>query len=594
VDSLQCIRALKKTPVNVQAVLNIVENPDFIYIVTHFHEAGNLTHVFKELNDLNFDTKWDFMRQIARGLSFLHQKGIPHGDIKPSNILASSDNYIIQLTDFGLSYCIDPFEITIRNSSDSSTRMYRPPQFWMQNSLPTFGEQLAADIFSLGLLYLAILQKSSIVFPLSCCRLVPHADDCRATECYQFIGETMYQRYLGNREPLCVVRLGHQDSDDVKCLKLLLQKMTLFDPKDRPTIETVLNTLESFSASAWRRISGSVLKVAPRIVDGLLCVTQNPTYDCGDIKLHWFAQDYRSEISKTVPCCRTTTTKQNVTWHDVTSLSVNGIEKAILLCSLKNSLWLMHQQKVPKELPVDKEFKSRALCTGPGTSVMILGQQRRYWTVYTLERDDCLGWTVKVTFTINQMSQVTEYSRYSPKTIAYHEKKDAILFICTIGVVQMVCRKTGFILWRWQLNDLLSGNPSSVHFTKAISKSGRIFLTDGIDIFEADSTSGKLECKNPFWTIERMNGSGFIKDLIFPDGEESKLLVSASTKKKYRRSNARHHKSCALYVVNVPPLQKTLREICRNVILQQIRFGEVHNLNLPKVLLDYLQFKNSF
>jgi serine/threonine protein kinase len=46
-----------------------------------------------------------YTEQIASGLSFMHSKGVVHGDIKPDNILRSSDD-TLKISDFGSSFSI--------------------------------------------------------------------------------------------------------------------------------------------------------------------------------------------------------------------------------------------------------------------------------------------------------------------------------------------------------------------------------------------------------------------------------------------------------------------------------------------------------
>lgn len=50
------------------------------------------------------------MRQILEGLLFLHERNIAHLDLKPQNLLLTSDepNSDIKLCDFGISRVISP------------------------------------------------------------------------------------------------------------------------------------------------------------------------------------------------------------------------------------------------------------------------------------------------------------------------------------------------------------------------------------------------------------------------------------------------------------------------------------------------------
>jgi len=50
--------------------------------------------------------EWDlfrFMHEIAKGMEYLHEKGVLHGDLKASNVLVSDHRYRCLIADFGLS-----------------------------------------------------------------------------------------------------------------------------------------------------------------------------------------------------------------------------------------------------------------------------------------------------------------------------------------------------------------------------------------------------------------------------------------------------------------------------------------------------------
>jgi serine/threonine protein kinase len=66
------------------------------------------------------------IRQVLRGVAYLHSKGVAHRDIKPENVLCGVTPqvpYRIMLADFGDSGIAGPQ----RMKSTVGTRFYRPP-----------------------------------------------------------------------------------------------------------------------------------------------------------------------------------------------------------------------------------------------------------------------------------------------------------------------------------------------------------------------------------------------------------------------------------------------------------------------------------
>lgn len=102
---------------------------------------------------------WRFIKDVAEGLDYIHNKGIIHGDIKPSNVLISEGGYIIN--DFDM-------------EGDLASYAFTPPE-WSKS-----GENITekSDVWSLGasVFYLingtfifngrgAVLQKENTKIP---------------------------------------------------------------------------------------------------------------------------------------------------------------------------------------------------------------------------------------------------------------------------------------------------------------------------------------------------------------------------------------------------------------------------------------------
>ncbi|PAV59152.1 hypothetical protein WR25_24583 [Diploscapter pachys] len=76
------------------------------------------------------ETIYDYIYQIADGISELHKYNIVHRDLKPANILIAWENgkEVLKISDFGLAKVIESLNITQSHSKRCGTELYMSPE----------------------------------------------------------------------------------------------------------------------------------------------------------------------------------------------------------------------------------------------------------------------------------------------------------------------------------------------------------------------------------------------------------------------------------------------------------------------------------
>ena len=136
-------------------------------ILTEYCAGGNLNKRLARSSSDFVNFKW--MRQSARALAFLHSRGVVHRDLKPENVLLTSAEDV-KLADFGLARQYLALKTTTPLVDGSwlgnYTKYYMNSNvgtpYWMAPEVFLNCYTEKADVFSLGVLFFAILERDFI------------------------------------------------------------------------------------------------------------------------------------------------------------------------------------------------------------------------------------------------------------------------------------------------------------------------------------------------------------------------------------------------------------------------------------------------
>ncbi|KAM3419255.1 hypothetical protein BST61_g5193 [Cercospora zeina] len=124
---------------SVVAYHDFKEVDDYLYIIMEYVPCGDLQQHIGQHGPVPEGMAKQMAYQVLDALDYLHKKNITHRDIKPDNILlksTDSDNFIVKLSDFGLSKAINTNDTFLKTFC--GTLLYCAPEvFPHYDSHPT-------------------------------------------------------------------------------------------------------------------------------------------------------------------------------------------------------------------------------------------------------------------------------------------------------------------------------------------------------------------------------------------------------------------------------------------------------------------------
>jgi hypothetical protein len=91
---------------NIVTIFELNKEGDTPYIAMEFLEGESLERIIARKPTLSISEKLGYVVPVCRALDYAHKRGIVHRDVKPANIMATSDG-TVKVVDFGIARLVD-------------------------------------------------------------------------------------------------------------------------------------------------------------------------------------------------------------------------------------------------------------------------------------------------------------------------------------------------------------------------------------------------------------------------------------------------------------------------------------------------------
>ncbi len=135
---------------NIVTIYDVGRSGDIAYIAMEYLHGRELRDILNDNKTLPIDQVLDITSQVALGLSYAHEHGIVHRDVKPSNVMVIRDGHV-KITDFGIARMASAAVRTQTGMVLGSPKYMSPEQV-----MGKLTDQ-RSDIFSLGVMLYEML-----------------------------------------------------------------------------------------------------------------------------------------------------------------------------------------------------------------------------------------------------------------------------------------------------------------------------------------------------------------------------------------------------------------------------------------------------
>ena len=206
-------------------------------LLTEYCPGGNFNQRLPSPSTNQMNLKW--MKQMAHAIAYLHSRNVVHRDLKPDNVLLTATEDV-KLGDFGLAreyIALTQIQGYAQNTfapyymqSEVGTKYYMAPEVFSVR-----GYSAKADVFGLGVLLYAILERDHVIMGGKACYgafvAIPNLPGRIGLG---FAMETINP---------CFNIVFSSSSNYFGSLQMLIRQALNYDPHNRPTAQQVYQSL---------------------------------------------------------------------------------------------------------------------------------------------------------------------------------------------------------------------------------------------------------------------------------------------------------------------------------------------------------------
>jgi len=150
---------------NIVRFIDLDREEDVFFIVMEWLNGRSLARILDDNrgNAIDFDMAMDIVRQTSRALTYAHQRGVVHADVKPGNIMITPDGQV-KLIDFGVAR-IRQKENEGKSRFDPSLMRAGSPAYSSMQVLTGEDPVPADDVFSLACLMYRLIAGYRVFGP---------------------------------------------------------------------------------------------------------------------------------------------------------------------------------------------------------------------------------------------------------------------------------------------------------------------------------------------------------------------------------------------------------------------------------------------